>query len=328
MAQRADVLVVGAGVTGLTTAVCLAEQGLAVHIQAIDPPRRTTSAVAAAVLGGPAIADPAEAPNWAPYETTLRWHRTSLEEFGALAERPETGVRITPGRWASKAEIQDTTWTRSLPGYRDCSPEERAGFPVAFWMSLPIVDMHRYLDHLTGRFTAAGGTMTTGRVGSLREAAAEAPVVVNATGAYAHHFAADPKVVPVRGQHVIVENPGLETYFFEFSRGAATTHFMPHGDRLILGGNAGRGDWSLEPDPAQTEQIIARCAAVEPRIADARVLGVEVGLRAARPEIRLEEEVVEGARVIHNYGHSGVAVGMSWGCAREVEQLVLRTVRT
>ncbi|WP_248965816.1 FAD-dependent oxidoreductase [Sphaerisporangium perillae] len=326
MTERTDVLVVGAGVIGLTTAVYLAEQGLAVRIRADEYPRETTSAVAAAVLGGPALADPAEAANWHPYETTKKWHQIGLEEFATLATRPGTGVRVTPGRWASRQDIADTSWTHLLPGYRDCTAEERAGFPVAFWMSLPIIDMPVYFDHLMGRLTAAGGQIEIGHVASLDEAAAEAPIVVNCTGAYAQRLTADPEIRPMRGQHVVVENPGLESYFFEFSRGPKPTSFIAHGDRLICGGTADRDNWSREPDPVQTEEIISRCAAVEPRIADARILSVEVGLRAARPQIRLEEESLGGARVIHNYGHSGVGVGMSWGCAREVEQIVQRTV--
>ena len=46
-----DVLVIGAGVSGLTTAVCLAEAGAAVKISAALPPDRTTSAVAGAIGG-------------------------------------------------------------------------------------------------------------------------------------------------------------------------------------------------------------------------------------------------------------------------------------
>ena len=38
--------------------------------------------------------------------------------------------------------------------------------------------------------------------------------------------------------------------------------------------------------------------------------------------MRLEEEVIEGIRVIHNYGHGGAGVTLSWGCADEVVSLV------
>ncbi|HXD26929.1 MAG TPA: FAD-binding protein, partial [Propionibacteriaceae bacterium] len=41
-----SVLVVGAGVSGLTTAICLAEVGRGVRVWAAEPPQRTTSVVA------------------------------------------------------------------------------------------------------------------------------------------------------------------------------------------------------------------------------------------------------------------------------------------
>ena len=46
-----EVLVVGAGVSGLTTAVCLAEAGVGVEIRADRLPGDTTSAVAGAIWG-------------------------------------------------------------------------------------------------------------------------------------------------------------------------------------------------------------------------------------------------------------------------------------
>ncbi len=157
---------------------------------------------------------------------------------------------------------------------------------------------------------------------SLESAASQAPVVVNCAGLGARTLAADPEVAPVRGQHVVVENPGIEEYFFERITGPTSTSIIPHGDRLVLGGTAEPGNANLEPDPRQTEEILQRCAAVEPRIAGARVLGVHVGLRVVRPRVRLEEETLGGARVVHNYGHGAVAVGLSWGCARDVARLL------
>ena len=54
---------------------------------------------------------------------------------------------------------------------------------------------------------------------------------------------------------------------------------------------------------------------------------MELGLRPARPQVRLEEEPIGTGRLIHNYGHGGAGIGMSWGCAREVEQMVTGAVR-
>jgi D-amino-acid oxidase len=45
------------------------------------------------------------------------------------------------------------------------------------------------------------------------------------------------------------------------------------------------------------------------------------GLRPDRHAVRLEAEVSGSTRYIHNYGHGGNGVSLSWGCAREAAQL-------
>jgi len=74
-------VVIGAGVSGLTTAVCLAERGCEVEVWTRDEPRHTTSMVAGA-LWGPSFLEPTG--------STLRWCEASLREF-----RAERG-RLTP----------------------------------------------------------------------------------------------------------------------------------------------------------------------------------------------------------------------------------------
>ena len=60
-----------------------------------------------------------------------------------------------------------------------------------------------------------------------------------------------------------------------------------------------------------------------PELADAEVLGHRVGLRPARPTVRLEpEKLSTGHKVIHCYGHGGSGVTISWGCADEVLSLL------
>ena len=46
-----------------------------------------------------------------------------------------------------------------------------------------------------------------------------------------------------------------------------------------------------------------------------------VGLRPGRMEVRLEREEKNGKYLIHNYGHGGSGVTLSWGCADEVVEL-------
>jgi len=67
-----DALVVGAGVSGLTTGVCLAEAGRRVRIRTAAPPAETTSAVAGA-LWEPYLVE-AGGRVWEWCRATLSWH--------------------------------------------------------------------------------------------------------------------------------------------------------------------------------------------------------------------------------------------------------------
>lgn len=54
-----------------------------------------------------------------------------------------------------------------------------------------------------------------------------------------------------------------------------------------------------------------------------KVLEHLAGLRPARPEVRLEAEPATATRprVIHDYGHGGSGITLSWGCADDVADL-------
>jgi len=48
------------------------------------------------------------------------------------------------------------------------------------------------------------------------------------------------------------------------------------------------------------------------------VLAHRVGLRPARPAVRLDTEFTRHGPVVHCYGHGGAGVTLSYGCAEEV----------
>ncbi|MFC3351569.1 NAD(P)/FAD-dependent oxidoreductase [Streptomyces echinoruber] len=314
MAQGADrdVIVVGGGIIGLTTAVELAESGRRVRVWAREPARRTTSAVAGGLWWPYRIAPAAQAGVWA---------LESLAVYRELAARPaETGVRLVEGVHVGARRAELGPWAARVPGLRAARGEECPG-GTGLWARLPLVDLSVHLPWLTDRLLRAGGTLEQRAVTDL--AVVPADVVVNCTGLGARELVPDPAVRPVRGQLVVVENPGITTWLTCVDHSSDTsTYFFPQPYGLVLGGTAEEDAWSLVPDPAVAERIVARCAGFRPEIAGARVLAHRVGLRPARPAVRLEREALPGGRVlVHNYGHGGAGVTVAWGCARRAAGL-------
>ena len=310
--MNGEVIVVGGGVIGLTTAVVLAESGARVRVWTRETVELTTSAVAGAL--------------WWPYRIEPEalvgeWALQSLRVYEELAARPEeTGVRMVEGVQGGTRLDELGPWARRVPGLREARAEEYAG--GGLWARLPLIDMSTHLPWLRERFLRAGGTVEEASVTDLTEV--PAPVVVNCTGLDSLDLVPDRSMRPVRGQLVVVENPGITTWFTSVDHAADTsTYFFPQPGGLILGGTAEEDVWSMTPDPATAEAIIARCAAIRPEIAEARVLEHRVGLRPTRPSVRLEREVLPDGRVlVHNYGHGGAGITVAWGCAREAAELV------
>lgn len=317
MARGAErVVVIGAGVSGLTTAVCLAEAGWDVRVWTTELPRDTTSVVAGA-LWGPAFQE--------PVAKTLAWTEQSLSDFRELSQDPATGVRMAPALTVGEMPPSDQLppQARLIPDLRDADPAELPeGFSRGSFATMPLVDMPHYLDYLTARLSGAGGHIETGPVRSLAEAADAAPVVVNCAGLGALGLAHDEDVRPVFGQHVVLSNPGLDRLFMELSTQSEWTSYFPHPHRVVCGGIRIPDRWDATPDPEITERILQRCRQVEPRLREAEYIETVVGLRPDRPVVRVEAESIGATRCVHNYGHGGSGVALSWGCAREAAHLV------
>jgi D-amino-acid oxidase len=319
--QDQVVLVVGSGVSGLTTAICLAEAGLGVTVAAAQPPLQTTSVVAGAI--------------WGPHlvgldERVTRWGDTTFDRLIALADDPSTGVGMATGLHASRTPRADPP---VVPSGRDapvpCDPAGLpAGFAVGWRYAAPVVAMPVYLRYLQARLQKAGAEFRDDcSFASLAEAAERfsAPVIVNCSGIGARHLVPDPAVTPVRGQVVVVANPGITEFFIGLGESPDDlVYLIPHAETVVLGGTEDAGNWSLDPEPDTAQRIVRNCTAIEPRIRDADVVTHRVGLRPVRPSVRLEaEDLGGGRRLLHNYGHGGSGITLSWGCATDVAEAVL-----
>lgn len=315
MAYAQGIVVVGAGVSGLTSAICLAEAGWPVRVWAATTLKQTTSAVAGAVWAPPRPAERAA--------ETLGWTEHSLGVFSDLAGDPDSGVQLAPALAVGELSEAMSSVATLIPDLRPADPADiPAGAGTGFHATVPMIDMPHYLAYLTRRLAAAGCDVEERPVQSLSEAADAAGIVINCAGLAAGALTGDDTVRPLFGQHVVLTNPGLRQLFLELNTGPEWTCYFPHPQRVVCGGISIPDRWDTTPDPDVTERILQRCRGVEPRLNDAELIEVITGLRPDRPSVRVETEALGRARCIHNYGHGGNGVTLSWGCARDVVRLV------
>ena len=323
MAER--IAIIGAGVSGLTCGVVLAEHGYRTAILAKEIGQQTTSSVAAAV--------------WFPYhvEPAERVIPLALETYQVLldvARFPESGVSIIESRqFLRTGEIEIPDWAIPLGAQRLSSVAtglrpvwdgaQRGGYSLksGFSLRVPLMDTTIYLDYLAARFRKADGEIHPNvRFETLDDVDAEFDLVINCAGIGARELVLDADLEPHRGQVAIVpKSEGLSAAIV--CDDEPLMYAIPRANDCVFGGTNDVSD-NLVADPATTSRIVAEASRVL-NIDKPLVLAERVGLRPFRPSgVRLERDRLrDGRTVIHNYGHGGAGFTLSWGCAREVLEL-------
>jgi len=331
------VAIVGAGVSGLTCGVVLAEHGYRTAIFAKDVGQQTTSSVAAAV--------------WFPYhvEPAERVIPLALETYQVLLDLtgvPDTGVSmIESQQFLRTGEIEVPDWAIPLGaqpvipsaveesrgvalklGPRDPSTALRSAqgdhqFGSGFSLTVPLTDTTIYLDYLAARFRKAAGEIHANvRFEKLEDVDRKFDLVINCAGFGARELVHDADLEPHRGQVAIV--PKIEGLFAAIvCDDEPLMYAIPRTNDCVFGGTNELSD-NLAADPATTERMVGECTRIL-NINRPPVLAERVGLRPFRKSgVRLErEQLRDGRTVIHNYGHGGAGFTLSWGCAREVLEL-------
>ncbi len=306
------IIVVGAGVSGLTSAVRLLEAGHRVAIVSKEAMDSTTSAVAAAL--------------WFPFrayplEKVIGWSLVSLDRFQRLEREDVPGIATRQVSELYRSGLPPAGWRERLAGFRQLRSDELpGGFEGGYSMEAPVIDSSLYLPYLLKRVLETGGTMERRDLQSLHALESQPDLVVNCSGVGARDLADDPLVVPVRGQVLRVARTGIDDVTVD-EGSAEAAYIVPRTNDIILGTTLENGVWSRVPSDTSTADIIRRCGELDPRARDVEVLEARVGLRPGRPEIRLEAVEEDGLKVVHNYGHGGSGFTLSWGCAEEVVRL-------
>ncbi|MGN8224195.1 FAD-dependent oxidoreductase [Gracilimonas sp. BCB1] len=190
-------------------------------------------------------------------------------------------------------------------------------------------------------------------------------IVVNCSGLGSVELFNDPNGLLYRGHLLqileapMLKNPNGDIFSYNFSPGAEIYHtesgnaqdvyFYPRSDGWILGGSRqeGRldehgiwtGEQTISPNIEIDGTVIPKQIFTLHKNILCETFGVEldrfskrkvkIGYRYLRKKeegLRLETEEIHNRLFIHNYGHGGAGVTLSWGCAEKVRQLLQKNV--
>ncbi len=310
-----NIIVIGAGVSGLSTAILLHDAGYEVTIWTKDLTADTTSNIAAAF--------------WYPYlcnprDKAISWSKFTYQYLEKNTLGDETsGTRYIMFTEYLKEKSPEPWWRPAVEVFERPAPAELPeGYVDGYRTKAIVMDTSRYLPWLLNQLENRGIEIVQRTISSFDEAFDEQyQVVVNCTALGSRELCDDDRLYPVRGQVVRVEPNGFTEVVADESD-ENLTYIIPRFNDIIIGGTAQANDWNLKVDPDDTTDILRKAGVIADEFTDVKVLEEKVGLRPARDEIRLEAEDKNGKTLIHNYGHGGAGFTLSWGCANEVVKLV------
>lgn len=329
--RSADVLVIGAGVIGLSTAQALRQAGL--HVTVLE--RGAVGRGSASWAGG-GILSPLE-PGGLDADT-LPILRDSLARYPAWCEDLRERGGIDPEYQVSgmrvQAPLDRSAWTAFFDS--QCGLRVEAAGEGAWLPDVAQVRSPRLLRALAAAFVACGGVLiehqpvqelvTRGdRVLGVRtsEGTTMAGVVVLAAGAWSGWISTQAPVRPVRGQMLLIDAAPGELDAIVLRQGR---YLIPRRDGPVLVGSTLEDvGFADEVTDAARTSLLASVREMAPHLARRRVLSHWSGLRPAmRASGRCLVDWAPALRGLFlNTGHHRLGITLAPGSARRAAESIL-----
>ena len=346
---RESIVVIGAGVLGLSTAITLQER-LPAHsiiVIAAELPTDTSYTADYASMWAGAHYRPIPR-STRQLEDESQLAMTTAGVMKRIAEdTPEAGVAVMQG--VEYIETPPDENLRLKTG--DVYAGPRDDFRVLDQKELPdavkwgceyqayCVNVPVYCRWMMRKFQHQGGRILRHRLEDPKAAFEVAQrldlkgtkIVVNCSG---RNFDKDPRMKIIRGQTVLVKQQYHKTVTRQSSDGSWSFLIpRPSGGGTIVGGSKEVGDFETRARPETRNALLRQAVKNFPDfvadITDFVVVRDNVGRRPWREGgLRIEPEVmVDGRVIVHGYGAGGRGYELSWGASREIADLVQTHLR-
>ncbi len=257
--EHRDVAVVGGGVMGLTSARLLQDAGWQVTIYTKDVARHTTSNRAGGQWSPASVYDKDVATD--VFKSQLNWAARVSHHAQTNLGGADYGIRWIENYFLSHDPFDNDDegdLSDLFPYSATLQPDEHPfNVPYVQVMVTMMVEPATFLRRLTEDFHQAGGRMVIHNFRDRSEVLAlDEPVIFNCTGLGAKALFGDEELTPVKGQLVFLP-PDLDVDYLTIGGGDELLYMFSRSDALVLGGTAKKGDWSTQPEPAETARIVA-----------------------------------------------------------------------
>ena len=346
---REPIVVIGAGVFGLSTAITLQER-LPAHsiiVIAVELPTDTSYTADYASMWAGAHYRPIPR-STRQLEDEAQLATTTAEMMRSIAKNaPEAGVAAMPGVEYLEEPPDENLKMKTGDVYAGLGDEFRvlhkselpAGVKWGCEYQTYCVNVPVYCRWMIRKFQGQGGRILRHRL-EEPEAAFEvaqkldlkgAAIVINCSG---RNFDRDPKMKIIRGQTILVQQQYHKTVTRQNSDGSWSFLIpRPNGGGTIVGGSKEVGDFETSARPETRRALLRQAVKNFPDfVADTTnfaILQDNVGRRPWREGgLRIEPEVaVDGRVIVHGYGAGGRGYELSWGAATKIVDLVEMQLR-
>ncbi|KAI9248043.1 hypothetical protein BDA99DRAFT_542762 [Phascolomyces articulosus] len=333
-----NVIVIGAGVIGLSTAVNLQLKEYRVTILANhfpgDPSNiEYTSPFAGAIWQSLTTGD----------KRQQQFDRDTFKLFWKLAngKANETGIMVIPAYnyYSNPSKSEKEPWFKDfVPTFRVLGKDDELPSGSTFGVHYTTVAVNPgiYLKWLFSQFITMGGQYKRVTLSHIFDAMdTSVDIVVNCSGMHAKTLGGveDKTVVPTRGQNVIVHAPHIRKTVSFMSHG----YVIPRSDgTVILGTTHEEYNMDTTVNPTSAEKVLELARTICPELTKKKdgteiklnIVGYITGIRPVRKGgPRVENEIMvspSGKKIVvtHNYGHGAFGYISGWGSGIYATNLV------